>query len=382
VTGFFRVVSRYARPARVEQQENRLTQVFAGTLKYSPGLALALALHWLAPDLGDSAEERAAQSPDAGAALAEGGLVLRGIQPQRPTYGGKTVDLELRFGHPNTSGAEDIVIWVEVKHGASPHEHQLRNYLDDIQKLGVRASAVVLLAPRQSYPFTTPERPPPEVRQRHWQRTAGHCARWARKAEGVPRFLVTEFLDYLEEEKFMDLEVITPVHLVALAEYQRTLKAIETVLQVASGYVACEWAERFPYEKGTRKPKLGIGYWEAHPQAKPGQTAADWDPGWWDWNLREDDLGIEDSRGGVPAFAVGLTSEEPIVTPQTAVWAKKLIDSDDFTEFEDNYYRFDRIAYPEEVLIGRTLEQQGKSLGRWVVEGYRALYAAGPPRDF
>lgn len=380
MAGFFRVVSRYARPALIEQRENRLTQVFAGTLEHSPGLALALALHWLAPDLGDYAEESAVQSPDPGAALAEEGLVLRGIRPQRPTYGGNTVDLELRFGHPNTSGVEDIVVWVEVKNGASPHEHQLRNYLDEIQELDVRASAVVLLAPRQSYPFMTPEPPPPEVRQREWQRTAAHCARWARKAAPVPGFLVTEFLDYLQEEKLMDLEVLTPVHLVALAEYQRTLKAIETVLGRASVYIAHEWAKPFPYEKPNREPKKGIGYWEAHPGAKPGQTAADWGSGWWEWSLREDALGIEDSRGRVPVFAVGFTSEEPIVTSQTAVWARQLIESHGFIEFEDGYYRFDRIAYPEEVLIGRTLDEQGKSLGRWVVEGYQALYAAGPPR--
>jgi hypothetical protein len=38
-----------------------------------------------------------------------------------------------------------------------------------------------------------------------------------------------------------------------------------------------------------------------------------------------------------------------------------------------------RVAYPEEVLVGRTIQQQGENLGRWVVETYEALYAAGPP---
>ncbi len=98
-------------------------------------MALELARSWSAADLGDTSEQLAAQDPDVAIALAEDGLVLRGVRTQRPTYGGKAVDLEMRFGRPQDQDADDIVVWVEAKHGASPHEHQLSNYLRDIAQL-------------------------------------------------------------------------------------------------------------------------------------------------------------------------------------------------------------------------------------------------------
>lgn len=47
----------------------------------------------------------------------------------------------------------------------------------------------------------------------------------------------------------------------------------------------------------------------------------------------------------------------------------------------DSHQRFLRFAYPEEVLVGRTLQAQGESLGHWVVETYEALHEAGPPPE-
>jgi hypothetical protein len=34
-----------------------------------------------------------------------------------------------------------------------------------------------------------------------------------------------------------------------------------------------------------------------------------------------------------------------------------------------------RRAYPDELLVGATLEEQGKSLARWVVDAFEQLYA-------
>lgn len=373
-------MARYARPALAEQRENRLTQVFAGVLAHCDGLALDLARDWFAPYPEDTEVQVAAQSDGVALALTEP-LELREVRPQRPTYGGQTVDLELRFGRPGAASGEDVVIWVEVKHGASPHEHQLTGYVRDIGQLGARASAVVLLAPRQSYPFEMPAPPPDEVRQRRWQQTAGRCARWARGASGVPRFLVDEFLDYLQEESLMDPEVLTPVHLVALAEYPRAAAGLATICEVASGYVDRHWNERSDYQKYYGKPAYGVGYWEAQPAAPRGEPEADWDPFWWDWVVRESDISIPSSRGGVPVFAAGLTSEltHPIVTPKATAWAAKLADEHGFLAFSDSYDRVNRVAYPEEVLVGRSLQQQAESLGAWVVETFRGLQAAGPP---
>ena len=124
----------------------------------------------------------------------------------------------------------------------------------------------------------------------------------------------------------MDLEVISPLHLVALAEYPRAVEGIKTVCEVASGYIDREWATRADYNKHYGRPSYGVGYWETHPHAKRGEEPADWGPVWWDWNLRESDVGIEDSRGGVPTFTCGLTADldHPIVTTDTSAWAIKL----------------------------------------------------------
>lgn len=210
MSGFLSRVSRYARPTLVEQRENRLTEVFAAALERTDGLALHLAKEWLSPDPGMHPSAEPASWSAARVALDEDGLALRlPVRTQRLTRSAKLVDLELRFRRQSSSSADDVVIWVEVKHGANPHENQLSNYIRDLAGLNVRAGAVVLLAPRWSYPFVGAEPEPPGVPQRTWQQTAARCGRW-RSADGVQRFLVKEFLDYLQEESLMDPDVITP----------------------------------------------------------------------------------------------------------------------------------------------------------------------------
>jgi hypothetical protein len=378
VTGFLSRVSRYARPSLVEQRENRLTEVFAAVLERTDGLALQLAKSWLSPDAGEGANAQPALWSAARAALDEDDLTLRlPVRTERPTHSGR-VDLELRFRRRSGSSADDVVIWVEVKHGTGPHEHQLSNYSGDLARLNVRAGAVVLLAPRWSYPFASIELAPSGVPQRTWQQTAALCARW-RSADAVQRFLVKEFLKYLQEESLMDPDVITPLHLVALAEHRRALEGVVLALEVASGYIEREWNDCAGREDGAR---TALRYSETHPKGRRGQPPEDWGPRcFWDWNLRGNDSVLEDSRGGVPFFiaGAGVNKRQVLVTAEAAGWAAKLHESDGFVELNAKYNRFVRVAYPEEVLVGRTLQQQGESLGRWVVDTYDALYAAGSP---
>lgn len=214
------------------------------------GLALALARDWLTHD--DARDGLVASCSEARQALDDEELMLRSpVRTQRYTRSGKFVDLELRFARP-ASGSDDVVIWVEVKHGASPHEHQLTTYVADLADQGAPAGAVVLLAPRASYPF--PEPPPDEVPQRTWQQTARFCARHARGKAGESHFLVGECLDYLQAEGLMDPDVITPVHLVALAEHRQALDAVALACEVASGYIQRHWGHGNNHGK---KYKLG-----------------------------------------------------------------------------------------------------------------------------
>jgi hypothetical protein len=178
----------------------------------------------------------------------------------------------------------------------------------------------------------------------------------------------------------MDPDVITPLHLVAFAEHRRALEGIVLALEVAGGYIEREWNERLGREE---RADTTVGYHENHAKGKRGQPLADWGPNcFWDWNLVGNDSLLDDSRGGVPFFiaGAGVGKRQVLVTAEGAGWAANLYESHGFVEMNSNSYsRFVRVAYPEEVLVGRTLQQQGESLGQWVVNSYAALYAAKPP---
>lgn len=385
MSGFFSRVSRYAGPPGADQRnqrENRLTGIFAAVLEQTRGLALELARLWLALRHIDGQEEKMPPWSSTRAALDVDGLVLRlPVSTWRLTRGGNFPDIELRFGRPGASSADDIVVWVEVKHGSPPGKNQLQNYLDDASQEEAKATAVVLLAPRASYPF--PGLVPPGVPECTWQDTAHECQRWAPDTEKA-RFLRDEFLDYLQEESLMEPKVFTPMHLAALAEYNRMIDGIARVCELASGYIDRNWNTRIDCDNPHGKEAWGVGYWETIPPARRGQEAPDWSPAFWDWNLKESDLGMDDSHGGVPVFTAGASAEPRntiIRGVEAAAWQAKLQASNDFVYFRDSdgYDRFVRVAYPEEVLVGRDLSRQADSLGKWVVDTYEALYEAGRP---
>lgn len=123
----------YALPAEptLDPGENRLTESFAAVLERVPGLAAAFVSSFdIAP--------------------ADAAWPLR-VTTQRPTVGGKFVDLELEFGEPS---APELRVWVEVKHGADLHANQLENYLADLRAELHRETRLLVLAPRESMPST------------------------------------------------------------------------------------------------------------------------------------------------------------------------------------------------------------------------------------
>lgn len=374
MTGFFRRVSRYAQPALYQLRENRLTEVFAAVLEQAPRLSVALARDWLSHSTGSAPGLDAGLLAAARAAIHEDGLALRSVRTQCFTGRGKFVDLELRFARGNKPPSRDIIVWVEVKHGSDTHEFQLDNYLMDLRDAGVGDAAVVLLAPRALY--RVPRDRPKGVPLCTWQRTADVCRRWVSDADDdVARFLVGELLVFLEEEKLMDAE-FTAEDFAALERLARVQSSIERVCQVASAFIAREW--NCNREKSN---KSGLGYFETHPRARPGQAEDDWTRVFWDWNLLSRDLLLPEPHGGVPVFTAGIGVKRPgvIVTDHDAEWATPLR-ADGFVDmFGPMNTRFLRFAYPETVLKGDTLEAQGENLGAWVVETYEAVHKAGPP---
>ena len=77
MSGFFSRVSRYAKPARAEQRENRLTGIFAAVLEHADGVALDLAWAWLTVKPDDVPGADATSWASTRAAFDESGLVLR-----------------------------------------------------------------------------------------------------------------------------------------------------------------------------------------------------------------------------------------------------------------------------------------------------------------
>ena len=288
-------------------------------------------------------------------------------------------DLELAFSRPSEPRPQEVRIWVEVKHGTAPHTQQLGAYVDALRDRD-RYGAVVLVAPRRDIPFSDAE-VPKSVAQLSWQETAAIIAGYGSSTDTVGQFLIREVCDYLREENLMDPQSITPVLLVALEHREPADEAIKRICEIAADQVSAWTGE--PRNPGN---PYGLGFWEVvDRQAPKSQEPADWGV-WWDWSLKASDLGIPEARGGVPVFTAGLATKRrgPRIAdgPDGAAWAGRLEDTHGFVRAEDDRARFIRYAYPDEVLTGRSLEEQGKRLGDWVAETFEVLYEAHPPQSY
>jgi hypothetical protein len=313
----------------------------------------------------------------AAAALAQDEMRLRSVRTQCFTLSSKFVDLELRFGTPTGALADDVIIWVEVKHGTDPHEYQLSSYLADAAVPGTRSS-VVLLAPRASYPFR--REPPMRVAQRTWQETGAICDVWLADCDDdVARFLTQELVYFLHQEGLMDPPALTPAQFQTLADYRGALASLASAWRAASSYIEQAWGVRTGPKRGPVRWDTVVGAWETHIKAPAGQTPADWGGAFIDWNLMHSDRALEDSRGGAPVFiaGVGISHPNSLFTAAWVDWQAQLRARGDFVVMTSgDYDRFVRVAYPEDVLTGDTVAQQGESLGRWVVQTFQALHDA------
>lgn len=148
----------------------------------------------------------------------------------------RCADLELTFERPGLGGHR-LHLRVEVKHGSKPHSGQLQAYIDEQQSS--RNAAVLLLAPRQDYPFE-PGQVPEEVAQLRWQDTARVIGEW-RPDDPVGRFLISELTAFLHEEDLVDPEDLKHDHLVALEVHQEALNALERVCELAATRVDSQW---------------------------------------------------------------------------------------------------------------------------------------------
>lgn len=363
----------FRRVTRYKGSEDQLTEILAAVLERVPEVGRLLARAWTEPSRKSSSEVAVPDTSLAHEALTT--LPLRSVCTQHTTGMGKRPDLVLRFGPRQQPSSDDVVIWVEDKLGADPHEEQLANYCKELPQ-DVRAAAVVLLAPRSSLPYAAPEVVPCCVPQRSWQEAGRTILKYCDvETDPIKLFLLKELIAYMREENLTDPEAIRPEHLVALAYRDEAEAALERVCEEASRRIE-KWCDKAPgrAEKNPNSPRYGSGYWEAWGLESPPGT-------WFDWSI---DRPAAETDGRSLVFASGLAAEagsELATTDEEREKQKRLetgirID-DTFIQFqrisEKRFERLARIAFPEEVLIGRTLEAQAASLADWVIAGFEAL---------
>jgi len=372
---FTRLVRWRASEARTPG-EDRLTEVFAAVLERVPGLALHLAGGWLDPTRVAAGEWATEASRPLWNALAE---LPPDTQPRVATQvpaAGRRVDLELRFASASDSPL-DLIVRIEVKHGTGPHSEQIPAYLDSMPP--VRASAVVLLAPRDILPVSDPSQVPATVPQRSWQATARAVRAFTVVDDPVALWLCEELSIYLFQEQLMDPAALRPEHLTALAYFEEATAGLAVVCQRASEHL--REAIGTPGGEAPKRVRYGVNYkaWWAEP---PAWDITRWNDAWFVWGIHEPNLGL-DLRS--PYVFAGLDVERPGLF--AAEWVDDLnrgagdrlgAEPVTFHPWSGTNRHLHRVGLPQDVLSGATLEGQGESLGRWVLQAYRALRDHGP----
>lgn len=164
--------------------------------------------------------------------------------------------------------------------------------------------------------------------------------------------------------------------------------ALEVIRARASEYVA----QVLGPPDGEERPRdrYAIAYsarWQRPPDFDPSR----WNDAWFDWGTGS--MNREVGMSGVYVYA-GLSIDKPGAFDAGAApdWQADLergVPAPNGAAGEPVVFRswpgararrLRRVALPQDVVRGSTLEAQGDSVGRWVEETYRALLAHGAPR--
>jgi hypothetical protein len=240
---------------------------------------------------------------------------------------------------------------------------------------------VILLAPRDILPVADRVQVPDSVPQRSWQATA-RAIRRHRIEDPVGSWLCEELATYLFQERLMDPDALRPEHLTALAYYEEAAAGLAVICQRAAEYLLDERA--IGSSGGEQHPRVryGVGYkaWWAE---LPAWDIERWNHAWFAWGIHRPNpdvelrtvyvyAGLDVERQGsfAPDWVDGLNrgatnSGEPCREAMT------------FRSWSGTNRHLHRLALPQDVLSGATLEAQGDSLGRWVLQTYRALREYG-----
>lgn len=362
-TSLFKRVTKFVPRELGNPRENRLTEVFASVLERVPGLGRSLVEIWLCPDeTRDGHHERAPSSAAAAwervRQMADDGVPLVATQLHVP---GGFVDLELRFPGDTGVRRDDVVIWVEIKHGTEPHSGQVSTYLDALAARHTSfggVGAMVLLDQRHKLPYTDQTEVPLSVAQRSWEQAGREVQRFA-APDDVSGWLCEQLLSYLQEENLMDPVALGPEHLTALAYAGQANKALEAICERAADHITRRF--RTPTDTGPRKGYYGEGYW------------ASWGDGvWLEWHLlRRGGHGPLEIRAGLCADK--RREFDPEIERKLSQGIQIGGDLVVFERWQGPHERLMRVARPQDVLVGVDLDAQADSLARWVTATLAAV---------
>lgn len=375
-------VARYGVSTLRDSREDRLTAICAALFEspHCEGLARHIALGWLEHASEQPSVTHAGRFSDLYNVLASNELVWS-CEPATQIWfaneeGARRPDLGLRFSGRTESGiAEQVLLWVEVKHGTAPHTGQLQAYVDELRAIGI-PGAVLLVAPRADVLGFDDHQIPREVPILSWEETAQLVKGFELNGE-VGAFLKDDFFTYLKEEGLVDPDQLTAVHLAALTNHREAVSAVGRIADIADAYLGSHWgAASGDYsERGVWQRMYPTGL-----ELSPGSSSAI-SPSfsWGIWN--DGGHWFRDSaRRDVPMFAAGLQLTVPVTETSARAFSNHNFGL--FSKELGNYRggggtRVYRTAYIDDteldLLASKTLKRQGETVGRWVESAFTEL---------
>lgn len=169
----FRRAVRFAESGSANPAENRLTEITAAVLEPHPPLARGFTAALLAQAARGARPAAQPRIAAAHAWLAEHGDPAEVLVTTQLMRGGRIVDLELRLACDPLRRARDLIVWVEIKHGADISGDQLDAYLNLVDQEPGVVRTVIVLAPSQSPPSAALV--PDAVAVAFWQQVLGDC---------------------------------------------------------------------------------------------------------------------------------------------------------------------------------------------------------------
>jgi hypothetical protein len=379
VPSFFARIARYGARALGDPRENRLTEITAAVVERVPGLALELALGIVAGAQSTVNDERFTQRDERRSeelaaideqltamyvALCDTPAARATTTTQVSTHSGRYVDLALRVELEPGNPSRDLLIWVEVKHGAPVHGDQLFAYERDIMAMPAGSGRlVVVVAPRQAPPRE--QDLPSNIPLVTWQSIARRIETWAaaQEMEQPARFLLDEYLRYLREERLMDRNKFTVEMAQAIAWRDIANDTIEELCRITRDQVESTWGPRSGEERFRTQPAFGTGYWVSYDPPNP------WWDGWLEWTLfkRADQSW---------AFMAGATLADGATVPDEHQQTIAALSRQGFSFFR--YSKNDRIYRvfdPADLVDQGSLDDQGKYLASLIVDAFGAVAA-------